>query len=68
MGLIKRIAQDIGNNFAELYTLFVLVVAIPVVVGYMTEFMLGVFLSLLLQALIGVLYVKGKTNSGVGKK
>jgi hypothetical protein len=68
LGLIKRVLRDIGNNFAELYTLFVMVVAIPTVVGFMTEFIFGVFLSLLLQALIGVLYVKGKTNSGVVKK
>lgn len=47
------------EDFAEYYTLLVIVVALPVVVGLITSALWGLLLSFLAQAVIGVLYLKG---------
>lgn len=52
---IDRVIED----FAEYYTLIVLVVALPMVVGVMTTVEWGLLLSFTIQALIGIFYLKG---------
>lgn len=52
---IDRVIED----FAEYYTLIVLVVALPMVVGVMTSIEWGLLLSFTTQALIGIFYLKG---------
>lgn len=47
------------EDFAEYYTLIVLVVALPMVVGVMTSVEWGLLLSFTIQALIGIFYLKG---------
>lgn len=47
------------EDFAEYYTLFVIVVALPIVVGIITSAAWGFLLSFMAQAVIGVLYLKG---------
>lgn len=52
---IDRVIED----FAEYYTLIVLVVALPTVVGVITSIEWGLLLSFTTQALIGIFYLKG---------
>lgn len=59
MKLLRKLFMHVTTNLAEYYTLFIIVVAIPAVVGVITSVIWGVLLSLLVQAAIGVLYVRG---------
>jgi len=56
---MKRKIDRAIEEFAEYYTLLVIVVALPVVVGFITSALWGLLLSFLAQAIIGVLYLKG---------
>lgn len=56
---MQQIKKHIIDNIAEYYILFVIVVALPIAVSLLTSYKWGVLLSFLLQAAIGVLYIKG---------
>lgn len=63
MNLFKSAFKYIWSNFAEIYTLLVVFVLVPLVIGNMTSPMWGLLLSFVLQGIIGVLYIKGKTGN-----
>jgi uncharacterized integral membrane protein len=56
---MKRKIDRAIEEFAEYYTLLVIVVALPVVLGFITSALWGLLLSFLAQAIIGILYLKG---------
>lgn len=56
---MQQAKQHILENLAEYYVLFVIVLAIPISVALLTSLKWGVLLSFVLQAIIGVLYIKG---------
>lgn len=71
MKLLKKLTKNIAvashkvfygikTNLAELYTMLVLFVAFPAVVGFITHVEWGLLLSFMLQAVVGVLYIRGK--------
>jgi hypothetical protein len=57
---MQKITKHISDNLAEYYVLLVIVVAVPLSVSLLTSVKWGLFLSFLLQAFIGVLYIKGR--------
>lgn len=68
MKLLKKLTKNIAvasnklfsgvkNNFAELYTMAALFVAVPVAVGLLADWKWGLLLSVVLQAVVGVLYI-----------
>lgn len=56
---IKTLGAYIKDNFAELWTIIVLVIAIPTVVSLVFIWWAGLLLSLVIQALIGIYYIRG---------
>lgn len=56
----KKVYFSVKNNAAELYTMFVLFVGVPTAVAWITSLEWGVLLSFVFQAVIGVLYLRGK--------
>ena len=60
MNAIQKFIKNIKDNFAEYYTLLIIAVAVPVAVGLLTSFEWGLLLSFVLQALVGIFYIKGK--------
>ena len=61
MKLLRNVATNLSKNAAEYYTLLVLIVAIPFCVGVVTELKWGLLLSFVVQGVIGVLYIRGKS-------
>lgn len=56
---MKSKIDKVIEDFAEYYTLIVLVIALPVVVSLITSIEWGLLLSFTIQALIGIFYLKG---------
>jgi len=56
---LKKFIKNIKDNFAEYYTLLMIAVATPLAVGLLFGFVWGLLLSFVLQALIGVFYIRG---------
>lgn len=60
MNSLKKFIKNVKDNFAEYYTLFIIAVAVPVAVGSLAGLQWGLLLSFVLQALIGIFYIRGK--------
>lgn len=67
MKLLNKLKKNIAvashrvkDNLAELYTMLVLFVALPGAVSMLTDIKWGLLLSFALQAVVGVLYIRGK--------
>ena len=56
---MKSKIDKVIEDFAEYYTLIVLVIALPVVVSLITSIEWGLLLSFTIQAVIGIFYLKG---------
>lgn len=56
---MKSKIDKVIEDFAEYYTLIVLVIALPAVVSLITSIEWGLLLSFTIQALIGIFYLKG---------
>jgi len=57
---IQKFIKNIKDNFAEYYTLLIIAVAIPVAIASLTSVVWGILLSFVLQALVGIFYIRGK--------
>lgn len=57
----RKVFYGVKSNLAELYTMLVLFVALPGAIAALTDIKWGVLLSFALQALIGILYIRGKS-------
>ena len=62
MEKIKKLGANIRENFAEYWTILILVLAIPTVISFVFVWWAGVLLSLSVQALIGIYYIRGANN------
>lgn len=62
MSNVKNILAYLKSNLAELYTLLVIAVLVPVSISLLTSYKWGLLVSFLSQATIGILYIKGKTK------
>lgn len=62
MSNVKNILAYLKSNLAELYTLLVIAVLVPVAISLLTSYKWGLLVSFLSQATIGILYIKGKTK------
>lgn len=62
MSNVKNILAYLKSNVAELYTLLVIAVLVPVSISLLTSYKWGLLVSFLSQATIGILYIKGKTK------
>lgn len=56
--MLKNLFTSVKQNISELYTGIVLVVFIPLVVGFLTDLLWGLLLSFAVQATIGILYIR----------
>lgn len=54
----KNLFTSIKNNISEIYTGIVLIIFIPIVVGLMTNVLIGLLLSFAIQSIIGILYIR----------
>ncbi len=58
----SRLLSGVKTNLAELYTMFVLFVAVPGAVSWITSPEWGLLLSFTLQAVVGVLYIAKRSS------
>lgn len=56
--MLENLLASIKSNLSEVYTGLVLVIFIPLVVGFLTTVFWGLLLSFIIQAVIGVLYIR----------
>ena len=56
----RKVFLDAKKNIAELYTMGVLFVAVPAAVALLTSAEWGLLLSFVSQAVVGLLYIRGK--------
>jgi hypothetical protein len=63
---LQKFTNNVKENFADYYTLVVIVVILPTIVGYITDVKWGFLLSFVIQAILGILYVKA-SNEGTNK-
>lgn len=62
MNTLNKLTKNIRDNIAEYYTLLVIVLAVPAAASLVIGYELALILSFVLQALIGVLYIKGSNK------
>lgn len=53
----RKVFNGVKENLAELYTMLVLFVALPLTIGLLASYEWGLLLSFVLQAVVGVLYI-----------
>lgn len=58
MKALSRLLNNLKQNFAEYYTLLVVVIAIPAVIGLLFGSIYGFGASFVFQAIIGILYIR----------
>lgn len=54
----KNLLKSLKNNISEIYTGLVLILFIPVIIGFITNLYFGLLLSFLIQATIGILIIR----------
>lgn len=54
----KNLLSSIKNNISEIYTGLILVLFIPVIIGFMTNIFVGLLLSFVIQSIIGILFIR----------
>lgn len=57
----RKVLVLIKSNLAELYTMAMLFVALPAIVWSLAGIEWGLLTSFVLQAIVGVLYIRGKS-------
>lgn len=57
MNLLEKFIKNIKDNGVDYYTLTVVALILPTIIGSMTEFKWGLLLSFSIQAAIGILYI-----------
>lgn len=55
-----KVFRGVLDNLAEYYTMLVLFVALPAVVAHLTAVSWGLLLSFMIQAIVGILYIRGR--------
>lgn len=54
----KNLFKSLKDNISEIYTGLVLIVFIPVIIGFITNLYFGLLLSFLVQSVIGILIIR----------
>lgn len=56
----QKFIKNIKDNAVDYYVVVLLALAIPTVIGYMTDWQSGLLTSLVIQVVIGVFYIRAK--------
>lgn len=55
----QKFIKNIKDNAVDYYLVVLLAIAIPVVLGFMTNWVSGLLVSFIIQVVIGVFYIRG---------